>query len=112
MPALNEWLLIVGGFFLRLVLPAALTTLAAWLLHRLDVRWQAEAMAGAPRRSAGNQTPCWETHACSAARQATCPAYGQTAVPCWQFFRDTHGNLRAACLTCAVLKNAPVAVAG
>jgi hypothetical protein len=105
-------MLFLAGVFVRLLLPAALTLGVAWLLHRLDVRWQAAAAAAAPRRSVGAQPPCWETHQCSPERRAVCPAYGQHAVACWQFFRDARGNLHADCLTCEVFQQAPAPLAG
>jgi hypothetical protein len=103
-------LVVWAGFALRLVLPVALTLAAGWLLRRLDARWQADAAASAPARRVGPVSPCWIQHQCSAERRAACPVFGQTAVPCWQFFRDARGNLRADCLTCDVLKQAPAPV--
>jgi hypothetical protein len=97
----------LAGFVLRLALPVGLTLAAGWLLRRLDARWQSQAAASAPARRVGPTTPCWIQHQCSAERRAACPAFGQTGVPCWQFYRDARGNLRADCLTCDVLLQAP-----
>ena len=106
MPPLNEILTFLAGVALRLVIPAALTLAAAALLRRLDARWQAQAgRAPLPPR-----TPCWEHHPCSPERAAACPAYGQTAVPCWQYFRDAQGNLKSQCLSCEVFRLAPAPV--
>jgi hypothetical protein len=103
MPPLPELLAVLAGFAARLVVPVALTLLAAVLLRRLDARWQAQA---APRPLPAH-TPCWELHQCTAERRAACPAYGQSTVPCWQFHRDARGNLQPDCLTCDVLRLAP-----
>jgi hypothetical protein len=103
---LNGLLVLLAGVLVRLALPAGLTLALAWLLRRLDARWQAEAAATRPVCSTTG-TPCWETRQCPPERRATCAAYGQKALPCWQYFRDAQGNLRAECLGCEVFHLAP-----
>jgi hypothetical protein len=103
---LNGPLVLLAGVLVRLALPAGLTLALAWLLRRLDARWQAEAAAARPSFS-GARTPCWETRQCSPERRAACAAYGQNALPCWQVFRDARGNLRTECLGCEVFHLAP-----
>lgn len=96
---------------LRLGLPLAATALMVWLLQQLDARWQAEAerqQRATPRVVA--RVPCWEIRQCPPESRATCPAYAQPDLPCWQVFRDRQGRLAEACLSCQVFRDAPVPV--
>ncbi len=113
MSALEVVLIFVIGVVVRFAIPIALTIVAIWLFRKLDARWQAEAAERVRAQMAlmpALRTPCWEQNQCPAERRATCPAYAQKDVPCWQVFRDKDGNLKLACLDCVVFRDAPVAV--
>ena len=111
MDALSVLLTFVIGVTVRFAIPIAITIVAIWFFRRLDARWQAEAreqMQAQMAMAAAGRTPCWEQHQCPPEKRASCPAYMQKNVPCWQVFRDKDGNLKPACLDCGVFRNAPV----
>ena len=95
------------GLLLRLGLPLAVTALLLVLLHRLDKRWQKEALA-LPVVPAGK--PCWEIKDCPKQDKKDCPALLQPDKPCWQVFREKDGVMKEACLGCDVFRQAPVPV--
>jgi len=95
------------GILLRLGVPIAITALVLALLHRLDKRWQKEALA-LPIVPAGK--PCWEIKGCSEEKKKNCPAGAQSKAPCWQVFRTRDGVMKEACLGCEVFRQAPVPV--
>jgi len=95
------------GILLRLGVPIAITGLVLVLLHRLDKRWQKEALA-LPVVPAGK--PCWEIKGCSEEMKKNCPAAAQSKAPCWQVFRTRDGVMKEACLGCEVFRQAPVPV--
>lgn len=100
-------LVILAGLSVRLALPLALTALFVYLLHRLDVRWQAEAMSErAALTKIKDDMPCWKEQGFSAEEiKARAEKSGQ---PCWQTHRTVNGYLREACLSCDVFLTAPV----
>jgi hypothetical protein len=100
-------LTIALGVLLRLGVPIAITALVLALLHRLDKRWQKEALA-LPVVPAGK--PCWEIKGCSEEKKKNCPAVAQPKTPCWQVFRTRDGVMKEACLGCDVFRQAPVPV--
>ena len=95
------------GVLLRLGIPIAVTVLVLLLLHRLDKRWQAQALA-LPVVPAGK--PCWEIKGCSEEKKKNCPAMAQPKAPCWQVFRTRDGVMKETCLGCDVFRQAPVPV--
>lgn len=122
MDALPELIAVLIGFLLRLGIPIGATVLLAWLLRRLDARWQREAEArareAAPSRMAergvaglNGRRPCWEVRHCPPERQGACPAYLHPELPCWQIFRAPGGQLQDACLDCPVFRSAPLSLA-
>lgn len=111
-----EWLHVAlpfaAGLLLRLGIPLFLTLGLAWLLRRLDARWQAEARQLV---SSGKATParvlvprCWLLKDCPPERRRACPAFPESEVPCWQLFRDKQGRMLEMCLSCDVFLRAPV----
>lgn len=118
MEALPELLAVLFGFLLRLGIPIGMTALLAWLLRRLDARWQREAQArarAAPPLSIhpylDGRRPCWEVVGCPAERRQSCPAYLHPELPCWQIFRAPGGQLQETCLSCPVFRGAPLPLA-
>ena len=95
------------GVLLRLGIPVGVTVLLLVWLHRLDKRWQKEALA-LPVVPAGK--PCWEIKGCSEEKKKACPAAAQAKTPCWQVFRTKDGVMKEACLGCDVFRRAPVPV--
>ena len=100
-----EYFTLIFGFLLRLALPIIFTGVIVWILHRMDVRWQKEAM----KQVANNELipiqniQCWDVHDCSPGRKATCPAFMNPNIPCWEAHRR-NGQLQEACLRCAFRK--------
>ncbi len=106
MEALMEFLAILAGLLIRLVIPLGLTWLIAILLHRLDRKWKEQTMKQLPLQ-AEERPACWEVRQCPPEVRADCPAYGST-VPCWQLRRRANGYLMPECLNCEVFLKAPI----
>lgn len=106
METLETMLALLIGIVLRLLLPIGVTAIVVYLLRRLDARWQAEAME---QSQPVVKPECWKVKGCSAERRAGCPAAG-SELPCWQVFRKPNGYLREECLTCDVLRQAPIPI--
>lgn len=105
----NSMVSFTSGVVLRLGLPIAVTLVLAWLLNRMDVRWQEEAttQSTAPVKNCR----CWEVNGCSPEKRAACPAYKNQEIPCWQVFRGPGvGQLKPKCLSCKVFLGAPIPV--
>ena len=103
--------LIVIGILIRFGLPLAVTILVIWFFRRLDARWQAEAeqqLKAQATLAMVERIPCWDQRHCPPERRASCPAYAQKEVPCWQVHRDKIGRLQEACLGCDVFLKAPI----
>jgi hypothetical protein len=104
------------GVSLRLAIPLLITAFAAWMLKRLDARWQQEAEEAIELDTGQvplfDQLRCWVTNECPQENLAKCPAYQERNRPCWQIFREESGQLRESCLGCDVFRKAPVPVAG
>lgn len=128
MENLTNTLLIIALFVLRLGVPLLLTLGIAYVLRRLDARWQAEARAqqepaataakvqqrpvqpAAPgagpmlpqvalaKDSAG--LPCWSIKGCTEAMMAGCAACQQPDLPCWVARTRAEGRLPATCKGC------------
>lgn len=95
-----------GVLILRIGLPVGMTAVIVWLLKRLDTHWQEEAPL--PEILAPAGTPCWERHNCPPEKRATCAAYLNPKVPCWQMYRQPDGVLREGCIGCDVFREAPI----
>ena len=105
---MNITLAFVIGVFLRLMVPLTVTALVVFLLHRLDVRWQAEA----EKEHAAlvkNNMPCWKEEGLSIDEIMVRAAKDEQ--PCWQTHRLANGYLREACLDCEVFLAAPAPAA-
>jgi hypothetical protein len=98
---------ILLGLLLRIAVPVAITILVVILLHHLDKRWQKDAME-LPLIPAGK--PCWEIESCPIEKKTSCPVFTQGGKLCWQEFRNKDGELKEACLTCKVFRQAPIPV--
>jgi hypothetical protein len=77
---MNAVLVLLTGFFVRLVLPILVTALVVLVLRALDERWQAEA---------GN-------------------TLSKDDLPCWQKNRLPNGYLKEECLDCDEFLSAPI----
>lgn len=109
MSGFDATLAVAIGLLVRFAIPIAVTVVAIWFFRRLDRRWQAEAQERAQLQmalTAAGRTPCWEQRQCSEERRASCPAYAQKNLACWQVLRDKQGNLKPACLDCGVFRDA------
>ena len=105
---MNTTLAFVIGVFLRLIVPLTVTALVVFLLHRLDVRWQAEA----EKEHAAlvkNNMPCWKEEGLSI--DEIMVRASKDEQPCWQTHRLANGYLREACLDCEVFLAAPAPAA-
>lgn len=99
-------LAVIIGLALRLAIPIAVTLLAVYILHKVDVRWQEEA-AQMPAPLEIEKIRCWEIHGCPTEKIKACEAPRSTE-PCWQLHRQKNGYLSEACLTCQVFHQAPI----
>lgn len=101
-------------FALRCVLPLALVLLLGYFTNRLVDRWEAEATAvlkpkpDTPTVQPARALPCWLVRQCDPARQATCAAARNTAVPCWVARTTQEGRLPANCDGCPVYNQQPL----
>ncbi len=102
-----EWTTLFLGLVVRLAVPVGLTGFVVWFLRRLDARWQAEALQQATNVGGLTiplaQLNCWDVHDCSPERKATCPAFLNSNVPCWEAHR-LNGQNEEACQGCAFRK--------
>lgn len=105
---INSTLAIVFGLALRLAIPIAITFLAVYILHKVDVRWQEEA-ASLPAPVTVEKPYCWEIHECPVEKMKECPA-PSSVEPCWQLHRLPNGYLREECLDCQVFHQAPIPI--
>jgi hypothetical protein len=109
---LNQALIIIGLFLLRLGVPVAITAAVAYFFHWLDARWQREAealpQAVAAPLAAVAQKPCWEEKGCSEQKRAGCPACKYTDIPCWLARLKVENQLPAACHNCSRFATVPV----
>lgn len=103
---MNNILAVLIGLSLRLIIPIAVTVLIVYLLHKLDERWQMEALQQSQLETT-TQVECWKIQNCPPEQYKECPAYA-TNQPCWQVHRLHNGYLREECLTCAVFRTAPI----
>jgi hypothetical protein len=102
-----EWTTLVLGILVRLAVPVGATAFLVWFLRRLDARWQEEAMQQAANVGGIpvpiSQLHCWDVHDCSPEKRATCPAYLNSNISCWEAHRR-NGQLQQACQGCAFRK--------
>lgn len=102
------WMLL--GLVVRFGLPILMTALMIVGLRKLDETWQSSARF--PRlalaRVQVENCGCWNEKGCSEEQRQQCAAYNCREMPCWQVFRDDHGQMKEACLGCEVFKSAPV----
>jgi hypothetical protein len=109
MEGLNAVLVVILGLLARFGLPIAVTLLIVLWMRHLDERWKEQAdrelvFAGPRARNPG----CWKINQCSPERRASCPAYNNPDMPCWQVHRAMDGSLLDTCLGCQIFKGAPV----
>ena len=115
MDGVRDAAIVIGMFLLRLAVPLAVTFLVAYLLRRLDARWEAEAQARPEAirqlEAAAPQKPCWEEKGCSQEQRARCPACRLTDIPCWLARLRADNRLPDECPNCPRYRGlAPVPV--
>ena len=98
------------GLLFRFGLPILTTALVILGLRKLDEIWQHSASGPslARARVQVENSGCWRTKDCPEELRLQCAAYNCQEMPCWQVFRDSHGQLKEACLGCEVFHSAPV----
>lgn len=105
---MEEILVVVGLFVLRLGVPLAITLAVAYGLHRLDARWETEARTNRDREELPvevkalkrSEQPCWEVKGCDEAKRVECPACRLLDIPCWVARLRTTGLLPIECQGC------------
>lgn len=102
---MNTFLVFVTGVLLRLVVPLVITALVVYILHRLDVRWQAEA-EDEHAALVKDEEPCWKEQGLSMNEIKLRAAMNKQ--PCWQTHRLANGYLREGCLDCEAFLSAPL----
>jgi len=101
--SITSLFVILAGLFLRLAIPIAATGVMIYFLHKLDLRWQAEANTPV----AVEKPQCWKVKGCTPEQMNNCIA-GQSSLPCWQVYRLPNGYLRNECLACEVFRKTPI----
>lgn len=99
---------------MRIGLPILITAMLARFLHRLDQRWQQEIkheQRKVLREVLTSNERCWQIKGCSPEHRKACVAFQDPAIPCWEHFRNGHGDLRGSCLECEVFRNIPIPLA-
>ncbi len=135
MTSLTEITYILGLFVLRLGIPIVVTLTIAYFLHRLDARWEREALMEQETARAMKEAekrkgisvpplqpsmpapmpiafdsygkPCWEIKDCGAIEMTECPAEQNSSVPCWQARRQEQGHIPLECYHCEIFLAAP-----
>ena len=102
---INSILVVLTGLLIRLVVPLVVTALIVYLLHRLGVRWQAEAEKER-KFLVKDEMPCWKEQGLSMDEIKF--RAEKSDQPCWQTHRLSNGYLREACLDCEVFLDAPI----
>jgi hypothetical protein len=102
---LDSTITFLAGPALRLGIPIAVTLLAAYILHKVDIRWQKEAAQQAPKPV--EKLKCWEVNNCTTEQKGICLS-PNSAEPCWQEHRQANGYLREECLNCKIFHQAPI----
>lgn len=99
---------VVGMFILRLGVPLAITLVVGYWLRRLDVKWEAEAIAHRKQEELpaelkalkAAEPPCWEIKGCDKASRAQCPACKFWDIPCWAARLRATGRIPTDCYSC------------
>lgn len=111
---MNDTMVIIIGLAIRIGIPVALTILAVLLLRRLDKGWQESAMPHRMKLVEAGLTPrntgCWDVMHCSEEKKATCRAYANQNLPCWQVFRNKDGEMLTKCVECKLFTQAPIPI--
>lgn len=107
---LQDTLVIVGMFALRLGVPVLLTIAICHVLDRLSVKRAAQ--IGAQRQARLRAAPhegklvrqlqCWEIKRCEEATRAECPAYKRPNLPCWLALQLAGCQLSDECKSCSM----------
>jgi hypothetical protein len=103
---INATLAVLIGLILRLAIPIAITLLAVYILHKVDVRWQEEAEQ-LPAPVEIEKLECWDVTDCPIEKRSDCSSC-TSAGPCWQAHRLSNGYLPEECLNCQVFHQAPI----
>jgi hypothetical protein len=112
---MDEILVVVGLFILRLGVPLAIMLAIGYGLRRLDARWEAEATARREREAVPPavqalktaEQPCWEIKGCDDESRAKCPACKAWDIPCWVARLRATGRLPVECHSCALFALSP-----
>ena len=102
------WLTVATGLAVRIGLPLLVLVTMVLVMRRLDKRWQSEAKRPAAPLTTAAEEPCWEASSCANPACNECVVHQHPETPCWQQFRDEHGNLREKCLACELFAAVPV----
>jgi hypothetical protein len=95
---------------LRVVVPIAVTITFIRLLKWLDDRWKQEADVETSQLVKVGNVGCWEINNCPQENRASCKAYNNPDIPCWQVFREKNGRLQERCIGCDIFRQAPAPV--
>ncbi|MBX3001031.1 MAG: hypothetical protein KF893_21090 [Caldilineaceae bacterium] len=100
---------ILGLFVLRLGIPLLIVIGVGYWLRRLDAKWEAEAHSAA--RSTVTKVevdlrpveqPCWVLKKCPEPVYTHCPAFLNSAQPCWLARSRAEGMLPNKCFQCVL----------
>ncbi len=95
---------VLTGLLVRLIVPLAITAVFVYLLHRLDARWQAEAVKE-HNILLKEELICCKKHGLTV-EEVRLKAV-ENGQQCWQLLRLPNGYLQEDCLDCEVFLTAP-----
>jgi hypothetical protein len=111
MESLMSIIAVILGLIARFGIPIAVTLLVILWMRHMDEQWKEQAKRElAFSRPLARNSGCWKANKCSAERRASCPAFANPDMPCWQVYRAKDGQLLDACLACQIFKGALVPV--
>lgn len=107
---LQDTLVILGMFALRLGIPIILTIGVCYVLNRVSAsraaaiasRREAQMQAAEQEGKVVRQLHCWEIKRCDPAKRPSCPAYQRPNLPCWLALQLAGQPLREECLRCGM----------
>ena len=109
--------LLILLFALRFVVPILFTIGLGYLMNRLVDHWEAEeeavqkgeAKPASPERAISLpkiDIPCWVFRNCEPSSRIDCPAFQNSALPCWLARMEAEGSMPKACASCPLYQRA------
>lgn len=102
--SLGAWTLVIIA---KLGIPVAILFALGYALYRRHPgRGQYEEDRGRLQgsRASGKRKACWEVRGCPPEMRASCPAFQEPDIPCWQAVKQASGgHIASRCFECSLL---------